>query len=317
MRYAHDVRPELPSLIALQAFEATLRHRSFSRAAEELFRTQGAVSRQVAQLEQQLGVELFRREHPRIHPTAAAERIAAKLRALLDRLAALTLEMRSASATGGVLELAILPTFGTRWLIPRLAGFRAQHPDVALQLSTRLAAVGFEVELLDAAIHHGDAHWPGAELEPLMREEVTVVAAPALARAARLAEPGELGAQPLLQLQSRLGAWEEWFASAGVAPRAVRSAARFEHHLMVIQAAIAGLGFALLPTFLVRPELERGELLEPFPGRRFVTRKAYYLAYPPQNRALPALRAFAGWLAAELAADGLLRTPAGASAAPT
>jgi LysR family glycine cleavage system transcriptional activator len=305
MRYAHDVRPELPSLTALQAFEAALRHRSFSRAAEELYRTQGAVSRQVQQLERELGVELFRREHPRIVPTAAAERFGTRLRALLDRLEALTLEVRSATATGGVLELAILPTFGTRWLIPRLASFRERHPDVALQLSTRLTLFDFEVELLDAAIHYGDATWPGAELEPLFQEEVTVVAAPAVARTTALTDPADLATQPLLQLQSRPAAWDEWFTSAGVAPRALRSAARFEHHLMIIQAAIAGLGFALLPTFLVRPELERGELVEPFPALRFVGPKAYYLAFPPRNRDLPALRAFASWLRVVLSSDGL------------
>lgn len=299
------MRHDLPSLTALQAFEATLRHRSFSRAAEELFRTQGAISRQVAQLESDLGVELFRREHPRIVPTAAAERFGTRLRALLDRLEALTLEVRSATATGGVLELAVLPTLGTRWLIPRLARFRERHPDVALQLTTRLAVFDFEVELLDAAIHYGDAVWPGAELVPLMEEEVVVVASPALARAAALASPAELAAQPLLELVSRPGAWAEWFAGAGVAPRALRGAARFEHHLMIIQAALAGLGFALLPTFLVRPELERGELVEPLPGRRFKTQKSYFLAFPAKNRELPALRAFAGWLREELAADGL------------
>lgn len=301
MRYAHDVRSELPSLTALQAFEATLRHRSFSRAAEELFRTQGAISRQVAQLERDLGVELFRREHPRIHPTAAAERFGTKLRALLDRLEALTLEVRSASATGGVLELAVLPTFGTRWLIPRLADFRRAHPDVALELTTRLGVFDFEVELFDAAIHYGEPLWPGAELVPLMKEEVVVVASPALLAASKPAEPSELTQQPLLQLSSRPGAWGEWFASVGVPARSVRGAARFEHHLMIIQAAVAGLGFALLPTFLVKPELESGALVEPFPGRRVLTPKAYYLAYPPRSAGLPALEALRTWLLGALA----------------
>lgn len=299
------MRPELPSLTALQAFESALRHQSFSRAAEELHRTQGAVSRQVALLEQQLGVELFRREHPRVRPTPTAERFGAKLRPLLDRLEALTFETRSASDTGGVLELAILPTLGTRWLIPRLPDFRRAHPDVTLQLTTRLGVFDFEVELLDAAIHYGDARWPGASLEPLMKEEVTIVASPELARETELAAPADLAAQPLLQLQSRLGAWPEWFRALGVEVRTVRSAARFEHHLMVIQAAIAGLGFALLPTFLVRPELERGELVEPFPARRVLTPQAYYLAWPARSDGLPALDAFRSWMKAELAADGL------------
>jgi LysR family glycine cleavage system transcriptional activator len=299
------MRPELPSLTALQAFEAALRHQSFTRAAEELGRTQGAVSRQVALLEAQLGVALFHREHPRVRPTRAAERFGLKLRALLDRLSALLLEMQAHTATGGVLHLAILPTLGTRWLIPRIKAFYRRHPDVSLQLTTRLGVFDFEVELLDAAIHYGEAVWPGARLEHLMDEEVAVVAGAELLASARLDRPQDLAAMPLLQLQSRLGAWDEWFAAVGAPGLRYQSAARFEHHLMVIQAAIAGLGVALLPSFLVREELASGALVEPFPQLRARTRRAYWLAYPERSLELPALTALRDWLWERLQAEGL------------
>jgi LysR family glycine cleavage system transcriptional activator len=303
------MRPELPSLTALQAFEAVLRHRSFSRAAVELGRTQGAVSRQVALLEQQLGVQLFFREHPRVRPTRAAERFGAKLGAVLDRLAAILLEMQAHTETGGVLNLAILPTLGTRWLIPRIPDFYRRHPDVALQLTTRLGVFDFDVELFDAAIHYGEALWPGARLEHLMDEEVVVVASPELLINAHLQKPADLAGQPLLQLQSRLGAWDEWFEARGAPGLRYKSAARFEHHLMVIQAALAGLGVALLPSFLVREELTNGTLVEPFPQARAITRRAYWLAYPERSLELPALTALLQWLRQRLAAEGLRAQP--------
>ena len=298
------MRTDLPSLIALQAFEAALRHESFSRAAEELYRTQGAVSRQIASLEKQLGAELFRREPPRVVPTPAAIRYGRKVRAILERLAAATLEMHSA-ADGGVLELAILPTFGTRWLIPRTRDFYRSEPGVLLHLSTRIGLFDFEVELLDAAVHYGAGHWPGAELERLFEEEVVVVCSPELAAESDWSEPGALIDAPLLQLETRLPAWGEWFAAHGHGAAPVRGAARFEHHLMVIQAAIAGLGVALLPSFLVHAELERGELVEPLPGTRATFDKAYWLAYPERSLDLPAFERFRGWLRQTLVSEGL------------
>jgi LysR family glycine cleavage system transcriptional activator len=340
------MRQELPSLAALQAFEAALRHRSFTRAARELARTQGAISRQVAGLEAELGCRLFHREHPRVRPTPAAEVLGTKVRAILDRLAAVVLEARSAARSaaegGGVLNLAILPTFGTQWLIPRVRSFHAAHPGVMVHFATRLRPFDFEGgdfdgreprggthppaapsgeggEHFDAAIHHGEPDWPGAHLEHLMDEQVIVVSAPELL--AELGPPGrarpeDLFGRTLLQLQSRPSAWPEWLEAQGVTDEAGLAAARrgprFEHHLMVIQAAIAGLGVALLPTFLVQTELAEGRLATPFPDRVAGTPRSYWLAYPERSAELPALVAFRAWLRARLEAEGLAQ-----AAAPT
>ena len=304
---------ELPSLTALQAFEAALRHQSFTRAAAELHRTQGAVSRQVLLLEEQLGVSLFHREHPRVRPTPAAEVFGAKVRVILDRLAAVVLEAQASKGEGGVLNLAILPTFGTQWLIPRIASFNKANPGVSVNFTTRIHAFDFEGEELDAAIHHGEADWPGARLEHLLDEDVVVVCSPELLRTAAIEEPADLKGRTLLQLESRLGSWNEWFAAMNVDGVDGRRGPRFEHHLMVIQAAIAGLGIALLPSFLVQKELASESLVTPFPGQVVKTRKAYWLAYPERSLELPALRAFRDWLVHRLKEEGLVS----ATAAPS
>lgn len=298
MSYAHGMR-ELPSLIALQSFEASLRFASFSRAADELGRTQGAVSRQIAKLEQQLGVQLFVRANARLHATPAARSFGAKLSPVLDRLAALTLELQSTGGAASVLQLAILPTFGTRWLIPRIADFHARHPEVAVQLTTRIGRFDFESVGIDAAIHHGEAVWAGARLEPLMHEEVSVVCTPTLAARLRAAE--DLRDETLLQLVSRRAAWFRWFEEQGVASVDARRGPLFEHHLMVIQAARSGLGVALLPLFLIQDELDSGVLVEPLPQTRTRGPHAYYLASPESGRDLPGLAAFRSWIHGELA----------------
>lgn len=306
---------ELPSLTALQAFDAALRHRSFTRAARELGRTQGAVSRQIALLEQQLGRELFHREHPRLRPTRTAEVFGAKLRRVLDRLGTIVLEAQAHDDAGGVLHLAILPTFGTTWLIPRLPGFLAQEPRCSVQLTTSLRVFDFEAEELDAAIHYGEGVWPGARSEPLMAEEVVVVCAPALRPA--LERPDDLAGQTLLQLSSRPAGWRRWLATQGVEGVDGRRGPHFEHHLMVLQAAQAGLGVALVPDFVAAAPLARGEVVEPFPGLRGHTRAKYWLVYPERSLELPALHAFRAWLRAELErGSGVAGPPPTASGIP-
>jgi LysR family glycine cleavage system transcriptional activator len=295
------MRSELPSLTALNAFEAALRHGSFTRAGEELGRTQGAISRQVALLERQLGVELFVREGTRLRSTTAGRTFGAKLGTILDRLEALTMELRASGGVGSTLHLAILPTFGTRWLIPRMPDFAAEHPEVRVHLSTRVGTFDFDAVGFDAAIHHGRAVWPGARLDELLREEVLVVCRPDLA--AQLLEPADLLSQPLLQMESRRHAWRSWFHQFEVASGDVFRGPLFEHHLMVIQAALAGLGVALLPTILIEDELASGALVSPFPDRRMRGAQGYYLAYPEANRSLPGLVAFREWLQRSLSAE--------------
>lgn len=297
---------DLPSMTALQALDASLRHLSFTRAGEELNRTQGAISRQIAQLEKELRTRLFVRDHAKLRPTPAARAFGTQVSGLLARLEGLTTEMREAGQVGGTLHLAILPTFGTRWLIPRMPSFRAAHPEVAIHFTSEIGVFDFDAVGIDAAIHHGAPHWPGAVLEPLMQEEIIVVCTPELA--ANLHEPADLLGQSLLRVESRLGAWDRWFRAMGVTDAQWPEGPLFESHLMSIQAAVAGLGIAQLPSFLVQDELRRGDLVEPFPGRELAGDMGYYLAYPAWNRELPALQSFHSWLSSALPSPPLNRS---------
>lgn len=303
MSFPHTSRvdPELPSLTALQAFEAAVRHQSFSRAAEELHVTQGAISRQIAGMEAKLGVSLFHRQGPRVRPTRAAAEHAVRLRALLDRLSAWTLGVQQDDTGGGVLQLAVIPTFGTRWLIPRLERFSAQHPGIALALNSRIQAFDFELEEIDAAIYHGEGSFPGATMERLIEEEVLPVASPEWKARHAPGSPSDLKQHTLLRLESRRRAWDEWFRAVGAGPEVHTRGPRFEHHLMILQAARAGLGCALIPNILVQEELNSGALVPLFEDLAPVTTpRPYWLVYPGRSRNLPALRSFRQWLRAEI-----------------
>ena len=292
-------RPHLPSLGALAAFEAAARHGSFTRAAEELALTQGAVSRQVAGLEAQIGVRLFERVRQRVALTPAGAAYAVEVRAALRALSSATLNVMAFRGAGGVLNLAILPTFGTRWLIPRLPRFTEAHPNVTINFATRVRPFDFAREGHDAAIHFGGPTWPGARLHRLMGETIVPVASPALVARHGLTTPADVLAAPLLQQATRPRAWEQWLVENGLDPARATPGPRFEQFAMVAQAAQAGLGLAILPRFLVEDELRTGVLVAPFdaPSR---SEEAYWLVYPEEKADLPAVAAFREWLLAEV-----------------
>ena len=288
-------RSLLPSLAALQAFEASARHLSFTRAAEELNLSQGAISRQVAALEQSIGVTLFERVRQRIVLTQAGTAYADDVRETLGRLSAATLNAIAFKGTSGSLELAILPTFGTRWLIPRLPDFSQRHPEVTLNFSTRIVPFDFSREPLDAAIHFGDAVWPGAIMHRLMGETIIPVASPALIARLGIVSPEDVLKAPLLRQATRPRAWGEWFAAQGLDPERALNGPSFEQFAMVAQAAVAGLGLAIVPRFLVEDELKSGALTIPI-EQPIESKQAYWLVYPEQKKDRPALKAFREWL---------------------
>ncbi len=286
----------LPATGALQAFESAAFHRSITQAARELHLTQSAVSRQIQALEEHLGVPLFRRERQRIHLLPAGEFYLEHVRAAFDRLEGAELGLRTLARGGGVLQLAILPTYGTMWLIPRFPSFAEQHPDIQVHFTTRLHPFDFATEDLDAAIHFGDRHWPGCYLDPLMDEEALVVCSPGYQKKLRLRSADDLRRATLLQISTRPHAFADWLQRAGIQGVDGRRGPRFEHHAMVLQAAIAGLGVALLPSFVVDADLASGRIVEAFPDTRTQTGKGYWLCYPERRRELPALAAFRAWL---------------------
>jgi LysR family glycine cleavage system transcriptional activator len=303
-------RGHMPSVASLAAFDAAARHLSFTRAAEELALTQGAVSRQVAQLEALLGVPLFERVRQRVTLTPAGAAYAAEVREALARIAAATLNVMTTRGAGGVLALAILPTFGTRWLIPRLPDFFRRHPEITINFATRIRPFDFAREGLDAAIHFGEPVWPGADLHHLMGETIVPVASPALVEREGLAEPADLLRVPLLQQVTRPKAWDEWLAAQGLAADRALPGPVFEQFAMVAQAAQAGLGAAIVPRFLVEEEIRSGRLVVPF-DRPVESRQAYWLVHPQEKRDRPPVAAFRSWLLAACA--GQPATPEGLS----
>ncbi len=286
-------RRYIPSVSLLAAFEAVCRLGSTAAAARELSLTQGAVSRLVQNLEGQLGVQLFRREGRRLMPTEAALAYARDVRKALELIARASLGLR-ANPGGGVLNLAILPTFGTRWLAPRLADFLAENPGVTLNLGTRLRPFDFAAETFDAAIHFGTRPWPDAEHLLLFEERIIAACAPEFAQTHRLETPQDLLNQSLLQLESRPNAWTAWFAHHGLAAPAMRGI-MFDQFALMLQAAAHGLGIALLPEFLAKPEIAEGRLVRT-PGAEVSGVGAYYLVWPTGVAPSPALVAFRDWI---------------------
>jgi LysR family glycine cleavage system transcriptional activator len=292
-------RRYLPPISLLCAFEAASRHESFSTAARELNLTQSAVSRQIRALEDILGAELFHRERQTVTLTVAGSAYAREIREALGRIASATLGYRANPANRS-LRLAVLPTFGTRWLASRLPRFTAQNPGFLINLSTRNAPFDFAADHVDAAIHFGQAQWPGADMMYLMGEQSVPVCSPGFVEQRGIHTAEDLAAAPLLHLETRPDAWERWFALKGVEANALHGML-FDQIGLMAEAAIAGLGVALVPQFLFRDELEHGALVEAVPDGLIAGSEGYYLVWPPSHEHQPALERFRAWLAGEVA----------------
>lgn len=295
-------RRSLPPMSLLCAFEASARLQSFTAAAQELHLTQSAVSRQIRALEELLGMPLFTRERQTVRLNPQGQAYAPEVREALQRLSAATLGCQ-ANPEGGVLRLAILPTFGTRWLAPRLPDFLARHGHVTLHLSTQLAPFDFQLTAADAAIHFGPAQWPGAELQYLMPETVVAVCHRALRERLGLGGAQDLLTAPLLHLASRPGAWAHWLKTHGVDQALPVQAMQFDQFATMAQAAQAGLGVALLPRFLFQQELAYKDLVPALGGMAdAASADAYYLAWPIGRSEYPPLKVFKQWLAQQATA---------------
>ena len=291
------MRRKIPGIEALMAFEAAARWQSFARAAEEVARTQSAVGRQVALLEAYLGVRLFHRVRQRVRLTSAGATYAQEIREDLNRIERHTRAAIAAAGAKASLDLAVAPTFATGWLIPRLPQFHARHRDIILNLSAcnePLVDVDGCRQAGDAAIHLGDPDVPGLVVEYLFGEELIPVCSAALLAGRAPLQPGELAQQTLLHSAARPDAWRRWFARAGMSDDRLLRGPRYEPCSMLVQAARATLGVALVPRFLVREELAARELViaaePPLPGD-----EAYYLVYAQDQRSR-ALHAFTHWL---------------------
>ncbi|WP_157015763.1 LysR family transcriptional regulator [Mesorhizobium xinjiangense] len=289
----------LPSTSALAAFEAVARLGSFTAAAHELSLTQGAISRQIVALETLLGRPLFARGRRGVALTAEGAAYARRITEALSIIRTASLDVMT-KRHGNTLNLAVTPTFGTRWLMPRMRGFLDRHPEITLNFVNRIGQFDFAVEGIDAAIHIGASDWPGAECMLLMHETVAPLCSPAFLGDHAIGGAADLGRLPLLHMASRPGAWEHWFDSLGLAPPPAQGM-RFDQFAAVAQAAIAGIGVALLPLFLVRQELEAGQLVKAV-DHPIRSRSSYYLVTPRSKPVEGSVAQFRQWLLAEIEA---------------
>lgn len=286
----------LPSVSSLLALEAVDRLGTATAAAEDLALTHSAISRQLKALQDQIGVTLLRREGKGLALTPAGIEYAASIRDYLQDLARASLKIRAAGERSS-LNLAVLPTFGTHWLLPRLRRFADAHPEITINLSTRLAPFDFTREPFDAAIHFGGADWPGAMHLELARESVIPACAAAMVPLGRVAVQDLLGL-PLLHLESRPGAWEDWFARQGLSAGHLRGML-FDQFAQMAEAAALGFGVALLPRFLAEAEFASGRL-RPAVGGYTDVDGAYHIVWPQVRSASRPLQRLLGWLQDDL-----------------
>jgi DNA-binding transcriptional LysR family regulator len=288
------MRRRLPATALLAAFEAAGRHQSFTTAAAELALTPSAVSRQVSALQEMLGVPLFRRTRHGIALTDAGAAYLRHVSRSLDTMEREVLDLQARRGRGGSIELAVVPTFAASWLVPRLPRLRERNPDLAVHLSSRTRPFLFEDSGMDAAIYAGTGPWPGTHATFLMPERVVPVCSPALIAPKREVSPERLARLPLLQQGTRPYAWREWFAAAGVTDVEALAGPRYELFSISLQAAIAGLGVALVPDYLAAPAIAAGLLVQP--ARRASSALAYYLVTPADPAESPALAELRQWL---------------------
>ncbi len=291
----------LPALNALKAFEAAARHESFTRAAEELCVTQGAVSHQVKALEAELGIKLFNRERQRLIITEAGRDYLAVLRDAFDRIAVGT-ERLVQRQTSGVLTVSTSPDFAAKWLVNRLGRFAEAHPGIDLRISATLHHIDFAREDVDLAVRHGDGSWGGLDVARLSTEQLFAVCSPKLLRGRqRISKPADVLKFPLLHLDDRKD-WARWLEAAGVANAELAHGPVLNRASMIIDAAVDGQGIALARTTLAAWDLINGRLVRPL-AETLRLSKTYWIVCPKATAALPKIKIFREWLLAEAADD--------------
>jgi len=296
------MRRTLPSFRALESFEAVARCGNVTRAADELGRTQSAVSRQVANLEEFARRELFTRERKQLTLNEAGRSYFQKIVALLDDLEAETVKLVTFGTDDHVLRLGVLPAFGTRWLMPRLAGFALAGGSAELHLVKGLGRQDFERQQVDAAIECSNSQPVDLICHHLIDEEIVAVIAPSLY------EKGKNTLFDKLHMPARSDAWKNWVETRG--SPFTKSSLKFDNYAMMIEAACLGFGVAVLPTIYLTRELSSGRLMAPF-GAPMSSGRSYWLTYPESSSTKKKVIDFANWLLAHTQETQSTRDQAG------
>ncbi|MFC5522226.1 LysR substrate-binding domain-containing protein [Polaromonas jejuensis] len=287
-----------PTIHELLAFDAVARYESLTHAAGSLCITVSAVSKQISSLEEFVGRPLLQRNGRGVALTGQGRLYWQKISGSLRALETATFEMQSGDGGAGILTLASVPTFLTKWLIPRLPDFRKKSPSVTLSFTQHLGPDEEMPSGVDAAIRYGHGEWPGVVSDYIAGKAFVLIAAPGLIASGRLGEPYKVPEHTLLHHEGAPSAWRQWAAHHGVAESAVQSGPRFAQYSAVIQAVVSGLGIGLVPRILVLEELTNGSLAVPC-GDLVTVDQGHYLCFRADRMELPVLAAFRSWILAQ------------------
>lgn len=284
----------LPSTAALLALEAAARHQSFARAAQELSLSEGAISRQIAKLEDFLGVRLFHRVGNRVELSAVGADYATQMRGLLADIERHTRQLSKRASANSALEIGVLPTLASRWLIPRLVDFRQQHPGIEINLRERTQPFSLADSELHAAIHYAHPEWPGMTVQPLFEESLVAICHPQLAALPAVQ-------MPLLHKHESPFGWARYAELSAMALEHSGHGPVYDRYALLIEAAKAGFGMALVPRRYVEQDLADGRLSAPWPVQAELAER-YVLVTRPNAESPPALALFERWLLEQSAA---------------
>ncbi len=290
------MRPNLPTITSLRVFEAAARHLSFTTAADELFLTQSAVSKQIRALEECLDVPLFIRVNRGLAMTALGSAYLDDIRPVLDQLVAASARLTERRTAPSTLTLRMLAILGDRWLLPRFGSFARQYPQISVQFTSLMSKDGREHADADGEFRFGDGNWHGYQSDYLFGREMLLVASEhLLAQNDGLQQLSDVAKFPLLQHFQAPQAWTEFFADNRVLPPQNPRVIRYEFYSTLLRSAAAGMGVALVPSELVQEELSRGDLINPLTAG-YTSRNGYYFVFHEHQRANPTLAALRSWL---------------------
>jgi LysR family glycine cleavage system transcriptional activator len=286
----------LPPFFALRALEAAARHRSYSRAAQELSVTHGAVSQQIRRLEAELGARLFERRGNAMIPTPAAERLAGRIGQGLDVLQNAVAEF-SAAAERDPLVISLDPQFANRWLPQRLGRLLADPAGANVEIRVEERRADFTTDGVDIAVRYGAGRWESVEVKPLFSETLFPVCSPRFATDHPMRAPADLLAVPLIHHGHR--PWTLWFDAFGL-PAPAQQGLLFDDSVMLLEAAAEGLGVALARSGLMETFFQSGRLVRPLEGG-VASELGFFVVWRGDSRKLARIRALRDWLVAEAA----------------
>lgn len=291
---------KLPPLNALKAFESAARHLNFTKAADELFVTQAAVSHQIKLLEDFLGIQLFHRKNRLLELTELGQQYFDEIRPLLDQIAGATDRIRLKNSRQ-ILTISVPQTFGMQWLVPRLNDFHAKFPDIEVRIKGVDQDEGLLGKEIDVAIYYGSGKWENVQSIRLAESPLVILASPKFLEKQPLVEPKDLIGKTLLHVFSR-NKWKRTIEHFGLSEQldVEQNGSMFSHTFMAIQAAMHQQGVAIANKILAQHELEQGNLIEPFPTG-LVDEKSFYVVYPPQMADIAKVQSFVSWIVSEMA----------------